>query len=63
MLTKLKAIITSIAGAVAALAIFLLIAIFGVAMMFIAYFLMWGLLGLAIFTFIAFLIWAWVTDS
>ena len=62
MLTKIKQIITAIAGVFITLASLFIIALLGVMVMFVGYFLIWGLIGIAIISFIAFLIWAWITD-
>lgn len=63
MLTKIRQIITAIAGVIFALASILIIAFLGVMVMFVGYFLTLGLIGIAVISFIVFLIWAWVTDS
>ena len=62
MLTKIKQIITAIAGVFITLASLFIIALLGVMVMFVGYFLIWGLIGIAIISFIVFLIWAWITD-
>lgn len=62
MLTKIKQVITAIAGVFITLASLFIIALFGVMVMFVGYFLIWGLVGIAVISFIVFLIWAWITD-
>jgi hypothetical protein len=62
MWTKVKHIITTIAGVFAALASFCIIAFLGAMVLFVGYFLIWGLIGIAIISFIVFLVWAWITD-
>jgi hypothetical protein len=62
MLTKIRQIITAIAGVFITLASLFIIALFGVMVMFVGYFLIWGLIGIAIISFIVFLVWAWITD-
>lgn len=62
MLTKIKQVITAIAGVFITLASLFIIALLGAMVMFVGYFLIWGLIGIAIISFIVFLVWAWVTD-
>lgn len=62
MLTKIKQVITAIAGVFITLASLFIIALLGVMVMFVGYFLIWGLIGIAVISFIVFLVWAWITD-
>jgi hypothetical protein len=63
MWTKIKGFIQAAAGTILVLAVLLILAAFGVLMMFVGYFLFWGILGICIMFGIAFLIYAAVTES
>jgi len=63
MWTKIKGIISSIAGIIIVLATLAVITIIGIMVMFVGYFFMWGLLGLCIMIGIAFLIYCIITED